>query len=139
MPRDFGSDPVPSTTAVRPIARAVLHEPVGRYDEGWFTLVGVDLLTGRMHQARKHLHHIDHPVIGDKKHGDPAQNRFFAQRLGAPGLFLRAYRLRFRHPVTGLSVEACAGLSEAWIRVAAALGLEIPADLPREASVTQSG
>ncbi len=136
VPRDLGSEPVPSRTAVRPLARAVVHEPVGRYDEGWFTLVGVDLLTGRTHQARKHLHSIDHPVIGDKKHGDPAQNRFFQQRLGTRELFLRAYRLRFAHPVTGRPVEACAGLPERWLRVAAAIGLEIPGELEREPSVS---
>jgi hypothetical protein len=89
-----------------------------------------------MHQARKHLHHIDHPVIGDKKHGDPAQNRFFAQRFDARELFLRAYRLRFAHPVTGRSVDACAGMPESWLRIAQAIGLDVPPDLPREPSVT---
>lgn len=136
VPRDVGSAPVPSSTSVRPLARAVLDEPVGRYDQGWFTLVGIDLLTGRMHQARKHLHHVNHPVIGDKKHGDPAQNRFFQQRFGTRELFLRAYRLRFAHPVTGRPVEACAGLPERWLRVAAAIGLEIPPQLPRQPAVS---
>ena len=138
VPRDLGSEPVPSSTLVRPLARAVVHEPVGRYDEGWFTLVEVDLLTGRMHQARKHLHHIDHPVIGDNKHGDPAQNRFFEQRFGGRELFLRAYKLGFNHPVTGRTVEACAGLPGRWLRVAASLGLEVPVDLPRAPFVTCS-
>jgi tRNA pseudouridine65 synthase len=135
VPRDIGSQPVPSRTAVAPLARAVVHEPVGRYDEGWFTLVQIDLLTGRMHQARKHLHHIDHPVIGDKKHGDPAQNRFFERRFGTRELLLRAYSLRLSHPATGRTIEACAGLTASWLRIAEGLGLEIPADLPREPRV----
>ena len=136
VPRDIGLDPVPSSSYVTPLSRAVLHEPVGRYPEGWFTLVLIDLLTGRMHQARKHLHHIDHPVIGDKKHGDRAQNRFFSERFGQAELLLRAYRLRFTHPLTGDPVQACAGFPESWLRVADSLGLEIPADLPREPFVS---
>lgn len=135
VPRDLGSVPVPSLTSARPLARAVVHEPVGRYDEGWFTLVAVELLTGRMHQARKHLHHINHPIIGDKKHGDPAQNRYFQRRFDTRELFLRAYRLRFDHPVTGRPVEACAGLPERWLLVAAGIGLDIPPQLQREPSV----
>jgi tRNA pseudouridine65 synthase len=142
MPRDVGFEPVPSRTGVTPLARTVLHEPVGRYDEGWFTLVSVDLQTGRMHQARKHLHHIDHPVIGDKKHGDRGQNRFFVARFDSDELFLRAYRVRFTHPATGDAVDACAGLPESWQRIMAGLGLQAPAAVTREASVsmgTQGG
>jgi tRNA pseudouridine65 synthase len=135
VPRDLGIDPVPSRTDIVPLTRAVLREPVGRYDEGWFTLAAVELRTGRMHQARKHLHHIDHPVIGDKKHGDRAQNRFFLQRFGAEELFLRAYSLRFLHPVTGRAVTACAGLPGSWLRVMASIGLEPPPALAREAAI----
>ncbi len=135
LPRDLGSAPVPSRSFVTPLARTVLHEPVSIYPEGWFTLAQVDLATGRMHQARKHLHHIDHPVIGDKKHGDGAQNRFFADRLGARELFLRAYGLRFRHPATALTVEACAGLSESWLRITELIGLAVPRCIAVEPSV----
>ncbi len=136
VPRDLGSDPVPSRSFVTPLARTVLHEPVSIYQEGWFTLVDVELLTGRMHQARKHLHHVDHPVIGDKKHGDPAQNRFFAERFGARELFLRAYRLRFTHPLTGLTVDACAGLSESWLRITKLIGLAVPPCVAADSSVS---
>jgi tRNA pseudouridine65 synthase len=136
VPRDLGSRPVPSRSFVTPLARTVLPEPVSIYPEGWFTLAEVELLTGRMHQARKHLHHVNHPVIGDKKHGDPAQNRFFAERFDARELFLRAYRLRFTHPVTGLTVQACAGLSASWIRITRLIGITIPPGLAIEPSVS---
>ena len=136
VPRDLGSEPVASLSFVTPLARTVVHEPVSIYQEGWFTLVDVELLTGRMHQARKHLHHVDHPVIGDKKHGDSAQNRFFAERFGTRELFLRAYRLRFTHPLTGLAVDACAGLSESWLRIAGLIGLAFPPLVAADPSVS---
>jgi 23S rRNA pseudouridine955/2504/2580 synthase len=70
-------------------------------------LVEVRLLTGRMHQARVHAAHIDHPIAGDDKYG----NREFNQRMkqfGLTRLFLHAARLEFRHPVNGrnMRVEA---------------------------------
>jgi RluA family pseudouridine synthase len=37
--------------------------------EGAFTLLEVELLTGRKHQIRIHLAHIGHPIVGDKLYG----------------------------------------------------------------------
>ena len=39
-------------------------------DNGRFSLVRLELLTGRTHQARVHTAHIKHPIIGDRKYGD---------------------------------------------------------------------
>jgi 23S rRNA pseudouridine1911/1915/1917 synthase len=70
-------------------------------------LAGVDLVelrleTGRTHQIRVHLSSIGHPVVGDRTYGaDPR----LAERTGATRPFLHAWRLRFRHPVTGEPVE----------------------------------
>lgn len=38
-------------------------------DEGPFTLLEVELLTGRKHQIRIHVAHIGHPIVGDKLYG----------------------------------------------------------------------
>jgi len=64
--------------------------------------------TGRLHQVRRHLKHISHPIIGDTRYGDGAHNRAFRARFGLHRLALHAAALRFRHPVTGqmLSVQA---------------------------------
>ena len=132
LSREKGSDPLPSVTHVEPLSRVTLAEPVGRYDEAWYTFVRLRLETGRLHQARRHLRSIDHPVIGDMRHGDREQSRFFARRFGMDGLMLRAYELTFAHPVTRDRVLACAGLPPSWTAVAEKIGLALPAELRRE-------
>jgi len=71
------------------------------------TLVEIDLLTGRTHQARAHAAHIGHPIAGDDKYGDWEFNRLMRTR-GLKRLFLHAQRLSFAHPATGrkMDVEA---------------------------------
>jgi 23S rRNA pseudouridine955/2504/2580 synthase len=69
-------------------------------DDGEFSLLEVQLLTGRTHQIRVHLAHAGHPIVGDDKYGDFALNRELKQRL-----LLHAARLAFRHPLTGESMK----------------------------------
>lgn len=73
------------------------------------TLVEIQLLTGRTHQARVHLAHIGLPIAGDRKYGDREANRRFRER-GLRRVFLHAASLRFPHPVTGATVEVAAPL-----------------------------
>lgn len=81
--------------------------PRTRYPDAGATLVEIDLLTGRTHQARVHAAHIGHPIAGDDKYGDREFNREL-RRAGLKRLFLHAWRIKFRHPVTSrnLSLEA---------------------------------
>lgn len=72
-----------------------------------YSLLEVELKTGRTHQIRVHLAHLGFPLCGDDKYGDFALNK----RLEAEGLkrmFLHAAMLSFAHPLTGevLSFEA---------------------------------
>jgi 23S rRNA pseudouridine955/2504/2580 synthase len=69
-------------------------------DNGEFSLLEVELLTGRTHQIRVHLAHAGHPIVGDDKYGDFALNRELKQRL-----LLHAARLAFRHPITGEALK----------------------------------
>ncbi|MFH1113803.1 MAG: RluA family pseudouridine synthase [Pseudomonadota bacterium] len=61
-----------------------------------FTLLEVDLLTGRKNQIRVHLADIGHPVVGDRKYGRDIKAH---QRLA-----LHAKSISFRHPFTGEQV-----------------------------------
>jgi 23S rRNA pseudouridine1911/1915/1917 synthase len=58
------------------------------------SLIECKLHSGRTHQIRVHLHHLGHPVLGDK---------IYAPRLAKnfPRQMLHAWKLGFRHPRTG--------------------------------------
>ncbi|GMQ23742.1 tRNA pseudouridine(65) synthase TruC [Algoriphagus sp. oki45] len=72
----------------------------GRYPTSRYSLLEVELLTGRTHQIRRHLAHIRHYIIGDKKHGDNKQNIFFERQFGLQNLLLHAWKLSFVHPIS---------------------------------------
>ncbi len=55
----------------------------------------VRIETGRTHQIRAHAQHIDHPVAGDDKYGDPEVNRRLRDQAGLKRLFLHAATLEF--------------------------------------------
>ena len=59
-----------------------------------FTLMEVDIGTGRTHQIRVHGKALGHPVVGDHDYGDPGANRL-ARRLGLKRMFLHAQAIRF--------------------------------------------
>jgi tRNA pseudouridine65 synthase len=73
----------------------------GRYPTSRYSLLEIDLMTGRTHQIRRHLAHIRHYIIGDKKHGDNKQNIFFEKQFGLNNLLLHAWKLSLTHPVSG--------------------------------------
>jgi len=70
-----------------------------------FTLVDVEIKTGRTHQIRVHLASINHPVVGDETYNAGRDNtvanpeiKKAIQDLGR--FFLHAERLSFTHPET---------------------------------------
>lgn len=67
---------------------------------GGFTLLDVELMTGRTHQIRVHLSHLGFPLCGDDKYGDFALNKALEKR-GLKRMFLHAASLSFEHPVSG--------------------------------------
>jgi len=72
-----------------------------RFD-GW-TLLELDLVTGRTHQIRVHLEAIGHPVAGDPVYGTGTSRR---GPRGLGRLFLHAWRLELTSPSTGSLIRA---------------------------------
>lgn len=71
-----------------------------------FTLLDVQIKTGRTHQIRVHLAHLKHPVVGDKVYNGGRDTTVADVRLRAAiralgRQFLHAEQLGFRHPHTG--------------------------------------
>lgn len=71
-----------------------------------FTLLDVELKTGRTHQIRVHLAWLKHPVVGDETYGGGRDNTIQEARLRAHVRnlgrhFLHAEKLAFNHPKTG--------------------------------------
>ncbi len=62
-----------------------------------FSLVEVDLLTGRTHQIRAHLASIGHPLLGDGKYGKNEINR----KMGYKWQALYSYKLTFKFTTDG--------------------------------------
>jgi tRNA pseudouridine65 synthase len=68
--------------------------------------------TGRLHQVRRHLKHISHPVIGDANYGKGPINRALKEQFGLGRMALHAASLGFDHPTTGAPVVIRAALPE---------------------------
>jgi 23S rRNA pseudouridine1911/1915/1917 synthase len=72
---------------------------------GPFSMLKIQLETGRTHQIRAHLAHIGHPIVGDSVYGVhgkrrlPAKLQCAIKELQRP--FLHSHRLEFHHPRTG--------------------------------------
>jgi 23S rRNA pseudouridine955/2504/2580 synthase len=76
-----------------------------------FSLLEVELKTGRTHQIRVHLTHLGFPLCGDDKYGDFALNKAL-ETEGLRRMFLHAQSLAFSHPLTGEPIALQAELSE---------------------------
>lgn len=79
-----------------------------RYDR--FTLLDVEIKTGRTHQIRVHLAWMKYPVVGDETYGMGRDKTVADPRLRAAiaamgRQFLHAARLGFHHPRTGVWVS----------------------------------
>ena len=125
-----------------PEARGVCREPVGRHPtakikmavvpesrggkpahtewerlwsspDGSFALLAVRIHTGRTHQIRVHMAHVGHPLLGDALYAPAATAR------RAPRQMLHAWRLHFRHPLTGEDMDFCCPPPQDFLEAAA--------------------
>jgi tRNA pseudouridine65 synthase len=82
IPRREGGPRVPALTRFRRLFAV----------EG-YALVEANPKTGRLHQVRRHMKHVSHPLIGDVNYGKGDHNRLFRERYGLHRLALHARAL----------------------------------------------
>lgn len=98
------------TVTKRNSKEAISHYKVlDRFDD--YTLVEVNLETGRTHQIRVHMAYINHPIVGDQVYSK-GKNEF-----GLSKQMLHAYKLGFTHPKTGKYMEFETELPESFKKV----------------------
>ena len=104
----IGRDPHHRTRmAVVPAGRAaVTGYRVRERLPGW-TLLELDLITGRTHQIRVHLTAIGHPLAGDPVYGTGTSRR---GPDGLERLFLHSWRIELKSPSDGHIIRATAPL-----------------------------
>ena len=91
--------------------------PMGKYPTCRYSLVEIHPKTGRMHQIRRHFNHINHPIIGDYKHGDYRHNQLFINEFDAKEMFLHASKLSFHHPYLDKKITIEADLQMPFLKM----------------------
>lgn len=85
--------------------QAITHfEVIERFEN--YTLLKINIETGRTHQIRVHLSQIGYPIVGDFVYSN-GKNPFNVQ-----GQMLHSFRLEFNHPITGKEMQLEAKLPE---------------------------
>jgi 23S rRNA pseudouridine955/2504/2580 synthase len=84
------------------------------------SLLEAQLKTGRTHQIRVHLAHLGFPILGDEKYGDFALNKAL-RPAGLKRMALHAWRMDFRHPLSGEMLRCTAPLPDSIGRYIAAV------------------
>jgi len=90
IPKTEDGARVPALTRFRVLARSTVDR---------CSLVLAMPETGRLHQVRRHLSHINHPIVGDVKHGSGEINRHYRAGYALHRLALHAVSIAFDHPV----------------------------------------
>ena len=91
-------------------------------DNDYFSLVECFPKTGRTHQIRIHMKHINHPIVGDSFYAGRKTAR--NDREWCPRLFLHAEKISFLHPIFAKRVEFKSDLPNDLNKVLKSLSLQ---------------
>jgi len=104
-------------TAFKCLATVEIDATVGKYDTVRYSLVELKPKTGRKHQLRRHMKHINHHLLGDTKYGRGEHNKFVRKRYDMNRLLLHAISLEVTHPYTQEKLFIEAPLDEVFIKI----------------------
>lgn len=106
-----------AVTNIKTLDTSEIDLPSGKHNTSRYSLIEATPHTGRMHQIRKHMAHILHPIIGDRPHGCNKQNKLWLEKFEMKTMLLHAHTLIFTHPVTKEIVTLHAKPSETFAYV----------------------
>ncbi|GLU51421.1 tRNA pseudouridine synthase C [Dyadobacter frigoris] len=112
-------------TAFETLQKTELDLPFGKHPTSRYSLVDLHPTTGRMHQLRKHMAHIFHPIIGDRPHGCNKQNKFFKEHFEMDSMLLHAREIKFVHPDNQNILSISANYQSEFGRMLSALEFQI--------------
>ncbi len=104
-------------THFKTLQRGEILLSFGKHATSRYSLVELTPATGRMHQLRKHMAHILHPIIGDRPHGCNKQNKLFLKQFGMNTMLLHAQELTFTHPETQEEITITAPVQAEFARM----------------------
>lgn len=81
-----------------------------------FSLVKINIETGRTHQIRVHMKHINCPILGDEVYGRASKT--------VKRQMLHAYKLEFEHPITGKHMSILSEIPDDFEKVMLKIGFE---------------
>ncbi|GAB3985381.1 tRNA pseudouridine(65) synthase TruC [Spirosoma daeguense] len=106
-----------AVTFLKTIQRSEIALPFGKHATSRYSLVELKPTTGRMHQLRKHMAHVMHPIIGDRPHGCNKQNKLFKEHFEMNTMLLHAQRIEFTQPATSEQIVITASLQSEFERM----------------------
>lgn len=68
------------------------------WQEEYYTLLKVHLITGKSHQIRAHLQSMGHPIVGDTKYGEKTLYHTFKKAFGVKYQLLHGWQLHLGNP-----------------------------------------
>ena len=99
-------------TVFKRLQTVELDFAVGRYDKTRYSLVELKPKTGRKHQLRRHMKHINHHMLGDTKYGRGEHNKLIRKEFDCHRLLLHAISLEVKHPYSDEEITIKAPLDE---------------------------
>jgi len=111
-----------AVTHIKTLAQIELPVQVDKYPTSRYALVEANPVTGRKHQIRRHLRHINHSINGDGTHGNSKHNRVFENEFKIRRLLLTCKQMTFQHPKTDVELTINAQLSSEFNEIIERLG-----------------
>jgi tRNA pseudouridine65 synthase len=123
----LGKPPQEAITEIEFLASKEFLVSVDKYPTSRYSLVRAKPVTGRRHQIRRHLRHINCPIVGDVRYGKGKHNRFFESEFGIRRLLLACTEIAFKHPAHDHTVRIRSPLSAEFSALLKKLEWNLPA------------